>query len=189
MREHEGVVVPDLSPLPGRNRRLDLDSSNFSRGIVAVAAPRPVFGSRDQAAMDRVAVDVLQFLDAFLGSPDVEVVIPSLPEVFARVDLSPCDGLLDGLDRCGQYASLRLAHQQVNVLGHDYVSIDEEPVLHSRLFEGLLEHLRRSGPSEKRLSPVTTERNEMKTAGVLEALEAPRHGWRITKLGLRNRDE
>ena len=44
-----------------------------------------------------VAVDVLKLLDFLLRSADVEVVIPTLPEVLACFDLSSCDGLFDAL--------------------------------------------------------------------------------------------
>lgn len=48
---------------------------------MTVAAPGPVFGSRDEAAMDGIAVDVLQFFDALRCAQKVEVVVTSLPEV------------------------------------------------------------------------------------------------------------
>ena len=75
------VLVANLPPLRCRNRRLDLDGSNFVCCIVTIAAPGPVFGLFYKTAMDGIAVDVLQFLDALCTSEDVEVVVTGLPEM------------------------------------------------------------------------------------------------------------
>ena len=45
------------------------------------AAPAIVLRARDQAALDRVAMDVLKLLDIFLGAGYVEVVVAALPEL------------------------------------------------------------------------------------------------------------
>ena len=138
--------------------------------------------------MDGVAVDVSQLLDVLLGSPYIEVVIPFLPKVMrtskmlgaphnrllvvwvflcgrpntaAEIDLSPRDRLFESFDRRGQRASFRLAHQQVNVLGHDDITVNEEPVLRRRFFKSLLEHLRCAVLHQKRLAAVATEGDEM----------------------------
>jgi hypothetical protein len=87
LREYQGVWVPNLSALPRRQGGFDLDGDGFAERVVAVAAPGPVFRSRDQSAMDGVAVNVLQFLDTLLGSTHVEVVIPLLPKVLGASKL------------------------------------------------------------------------------------------------------
>ena len=43
----------------------DLDSADFSGGPVVEAAPGPIFGPLDEAALDRIAMDVLELLDEF----------------------------------------------------------------------------------------------------------------------------
>ena len=80
-RRQQDVRFADLPPFPRRNGRFDLDGAEFAERVVAVAAPGPVFGMRDESAMDWVAVDVLQFLDALLGITHIEVVISRLPEM------------------------------------------------------------------------------------------------------------
>jgi len=47
---------------------------------MAVAGPRPIFGSRDEFARDRIAVHVLQLFDSLVTGEDVEVVVTGLPE-------------------------------------------------------------------------------------------------------------
>ena len=46
------------------------------------AAPAVVFGFRDEAAGDWVAVDVADFFDALFWGVYVEVVVTALPELF-----------------------------------------------------------------------------------------------------------
>ena len=46
------------------------------------AAPAVIFGLSDEAAFDRVAVDVLELFDVLLHAGDVEVVVAALPELF-----------------------------------------------------------------------------------------------------------
>jgi hypothetical protein len=60
--------------------RFDFDRAGFAGLPVEEAAPTPVFGLFDEAAFDGVAVDVLEFLDEFGLSKDVEVVVAGLPE-------------------------------------------------------------------------------------------------------------
>jgi hypothetical protein len=61
----------------------DLDSADFSGGPVVEAAPGPIFGPLDEAALDRIAMDVLELLDEFGLGEDVEVVVTGLPELGA----------------------------------------------------------------------------------------------------------
>jgi hypothetical protein len=50
---------------------------------VVEAAPAVVFGFGDEASVDWVAVDILDFLFEFAGGEDIEVVVAGLPEVGA----------------------------------------------------------------------------------------------------------
>ena len=61
----------------------DFDSARVAGEPVAVAAPRPVFGAGDEAAFDGVAVDVAELLDKLPLRENVEVVVASLPELWA----------------------------------------------------------------------------------------------------------
>jgi len=97
-RQCQDVRLADLSPLPSPYGRFDLDGADFAERVVTVAAPGPVLGTFDQTTMDGVAVDVLQLLDALLGSADVEVVISRLPKVLGSLVLgAPHNRLLVGM--------------------------------------------------------------------------------------------
>jgi hypothetical protein len=61
----------------------DFDATGLAGEVVAVAGPGPVFGLFDVAAIDGVAVHVLQFFNVLAVGEDVEVVVTSLPELLA----------------------------------------------------------------------------------------------------------
>jgi hypothetical protein len=96
--------------LPYRPPRSNFNHSFFSRDIVTIAAPRPVFRSLDEPSCDRITVDVFQLLCAFGATPDIEIVIPWLPEVFATSDEAPRDGLFRGFQSSSEYCALRFGH-------------------------------------------------------------------------------
>ena len=70
-------------PSAGGPLGFDFYLARFAGRIVVEAAPAVVFGSRDQASGDWIAVYVLDFLFEFAGGEDVEVVVAGLPEVGA----------------------------------------------------------------------------------------------------------
>ena len=182
MREYEGVWVPDLSPLPSRNRRLDLDSADFAECVVAVAAPGPVFGLFDESTMDGIAVDVLEFLDALRWGEDIEVVVTGLPESpVGRFDFLG-DGLLQCLDGASKSCAFRFAKEQVDVFRHHDVADHVEPITAPGLFERAFEDILRAGCVEEGLPPVTSEGDEVETLGLLETNKSPRHGVRLDVL-------
>ena len=63
--------------------RLDFDGAGFAGSVVVEAAPSIVFRFRDEAAGDRVAMDVTDFFDKFGRGEDIEVVVARLPEAHA----------------------------------------------------------------------------------------------------------
>jgi len=178
-REEEDFLFADLPPFPSRNRRLDLDGADFSHGVVTIAAPEPVFRSRDQVAMDGIAVDVLEFLDALLGSPDVEVVITGLPEASVVTVESLGDGLLQRLDCAGESGPFGLSDEQVNVLGHDHISDHMEAVAATGLFERALEGFFGVRCVEEGLPTITAKGDEVEISALLETDKPPRHGERL----------
>jgi hypothetical protein len=56
---------------------------------VAEAAPFPVLGSIAQSTLDRIAVNVAQFLDELWMIANVEIVITFLPEMLGAADQPP----------------------------------------------------------------------------------------------------
>ena len=69
-------------------RRREVHSDSISMGpgspggIVVEAAPAIVFGMGDEAAFDRIAMDVLEFFYELLWTRYIEVVVAALPELF-----------------------------------------------------------------------------------------------------------
>lgn len=61
----------------------DFYGSDFSGEPVPEAAPWPVFGPLNEAALDWIAVDIAELFDEFGMGEDVEVVVAALPELFA----------------------------------------------------------------------------------------------------------
>jgi hypothetical protein len=47
---------------------------------VEKTAPQPILRSLDEPALDRIAMDVAEFLDALGFAPDVEIIVAPLPE-------------------------------------------------------------------------------------------------------------
>jgi hypothetical protein len=75
------------------------------------AAPQPILGTFDQPAMNRVAVDVAEFLDSLRLTPDVEIIVTRLPERYAFDGAEFAGGvLLEHLDHDRELTSLRFAH-------------------------------------------------------------------------------
>jgi hypothetical protein len=66
--------------LVGRPRGFDSDDPQFVEGVMAITGPLPLFRLFDEAALHRIAVDVLESRDEFIVVADVAVVIASLPE-------------------------------------------------------------------------------------------------------------
>ena len=58
----------------------DFDCFYFACEPMAVAAPWPVFGVFDQAALNRIAVDVAQLFHELSLCEDIEIIVPGLPE-------------------------------------------------------------------------------------------------------------
>src|SRR5579864_1254622 len=88
--------------------------------------------------------------------------------------------LLEHLQRNRQVASLRLAQQQVHVLGHHDKSSQVESVPTTYSFQGDNECVARRPASEQRRAAVTTERDEMKVTSLLESLQSPWHEIDVT---------
>ena len=67
----------------------------------------------------------------------------------------------------------------MNVLRHDHIANYDEPILPAHGFEGAQEQVATPRASKQRQSAITTEREEVKLAGLVEAFQSPRHGDRV----------
>ncbi len=78
-----------------------------------------------------------------------------------------------------QSCALRLANQQVDVLGHHNVAVDAEPVTEPDAFERRLEYLLGRVRAERIAAMVAAEGGKVSLAGLVKALESPRHGGSV----------
>ena len=78
---------------------LDLDDPFFAVEIMSETAPGPVLRFLHQSAFYGVAVYVAQLFDALALAPDIEVVVPALPEMCVRKADHASDSLLERLDQ------------------------------------------------------------------------------------------
>jgi hypothetical protein len=90
------------------------------------------------------------------------------------------NNLLEHLQHNRQVASLRLAQQQMRVLGHNDKSSQVESVPTTYSFQRDNESVARQTASKQRRAAVTTERNEMKVTSLLISLKSPGHEIEIT---------
>jgi hypothetical protein len=58
---------------------------------------------------------------------NVEIVIPLLPEMIRIANQTPRYSLIQRLQRVSQGMVLRFAEQEVNMLGHDHISVNLKP--------------------------------------------------------------
>ena len=98
-----------------------------------------------------------------------------LPQETRLADEPSRDALLERLDRIGEGAALRLAEQQMNVLGHDDVPEDTQFVSTPDSFQRGHKYLLRFGRVEERAPLIAGEGNEVRTLRLVETLESPSH--------------
>jgi hypothetical protein len=69
-------------------------------------------------------MDIPKLLDALACGIDIEVEITGFPEGCSPVAETVRDGLFESLHCAGKRLPLGFAEEQVNVLGHDDISMD-----------------------------------------------------------------
>jgi hypothetical protein len=158
---------------------------NFSKLIKPVAAPIPKSGVVHQPALYRIHVHVMKFLEKFLSAPNVEIVKPALPEcaVISRAG-RPGYALLQTLHDRGRSAGIRLGNKQMNVLRHNDVPNQQEPVFLPYLVQLLQKEVSRPGRSEERLSPEAAAGDEVQMMVAIPAFQwisGDSHGWKISE--------
>ena len=172
--------------------------TNFAQSVGAEAAPAPEFRGGHQAALHRIAMQVAQFLDTFVFGPHVEIVETFLPDVLRGVleeaglgRVAPSPRLRQNAARKAEFESLqhrgrslllRLADQQVKVLGHDHVADHHELIAAAHLLENGEKPIPTGNRAEQGLPPVTATGDEMQVSSAIIALQFPRHGKRVAGL-------
>jgi len=141
---------------------------------------------RDEFALHRIAVHVVELLLDLFPAPDVEIVEAALPQSGRKLCEKKRKGklgprcfslsaerlrsiLLQYLHNAGRSAGLGLADEQVHVLGHDHVADEKKFVARAQSVENFDEVLARADGSEERATPITTERDEVKIASFVVA--------------------
>ena len=160
--------------------RLNLDCSRFAGRVVTKAAPRPVLRFRYESALHRIAMKIAQLLSELAFTPDIEVVVTLLPEWLLGSQGEPtCHPLLQGFQCLCECAALGFIHQQMNMLRHDDVSVNAEPVGSTDPFQRRDKDCAGFRRCELWLPVVAAESEEMILAGLLKALQRPGHEGRL----------
>ncbi len=84
-------------------------------------------------------MNIAQLLAKLIVIANIKIVITLLPKMLRSADQPTRDSLLERLDRISELAVLRLAEQQMNVLGHDDISEHPQAVNMSDSFKRGLE--------------------------------------------------
>ncbi len=122
-------------------------------------------------------MNISELLAKLALAPYVEVVVARLPKWFVGSEgKTSGHSLFQGFDRLRQGASLRFVHQEVDVLGHDHVSIDAELIGFADPFQCGNECYARFLGDEFRLAVIAAEREEVKLIRFLEMFQSPWHG-------------
>jgi hypothetical protein len=89
------------------------------------------------------------------------------------------EALLDDLQDGGGVAHLGFADQEMEVLGHDHVSQDDEAILLASFFQDAQEEIATVGRAQPRPALVATTGDEVEVAGTVVSFEAAGHGLKI----------
>src|SRR5712671_7149830 len=146
-------------------------------------APSPMFRMKDEFALDRIPMHIVQFLLQFLLAPHIEVIEAALPESwsvrwrwskaqselrcrrFSRaLSQSPGASLLEHLQDFRGITPPGFTKEQMNMLGHDHITDEAEVVPRADLVQNFHKMVTSPRRAEQRTPPIATEGNEMKIA-------------------------
>ena len=143
---------------------------------MTIAAPGPVFGVKDEASGDWIAVDIAELFEPLGVREDVEVVVTGLPELFA-VAFQELRGLSFEDAQGGREGfSFRFAEKKVDMLGHEDVAVYLEAVSLAELFECVQEDAAGVVVVQERLPVEAAESDEVVVACGLVTFQAAGHG-------------
>ena len=134
-----------------------------------------MLGRCHQPTLHRISVDVPDHFGAGCFASYVAVKIAILPEPFAISLQFAGSGLLQGLQKLRHKDRRRLVDEQVDVLGHQDVSVDPGLMMPPNPFQNGLDGVFRARRFEKRQTVKATECDEMKSLGLLKPLQTVRH--------------
>ena len=172
------VAAPRSCPV-----RFNLYAARQPRCVVPETRPHPVLRLFNQPPQYRIAVHVAQLFDSLLFAPNVEVIVPPLPERFAAAALQPArSALLEHLQRHRHRRSAGFAQQQMHVLRHHHVTGNRKLIPQANALQFLLKDGSCPRRAQFRLPPITTEGDEMKRTALLVPNKPAGHGAEILQL-------
>ena len=169
---------------------VDSNQSVFEFRIERKTAPGPVLGMIGQFSFQRIHVQVVELFDSLLQTPHVKVVKPPLPKSRERIvatgeeqtqlrsGRSPLaaqaarDTLFQNLNDRGRGSFSRLADEQVDMLRHDDVTHQGEPVTVAHFVKNMDESISSANRAQQRQASVTTEGDEMQMVLSVPALQS-----------------
>jgi hypothetical protein len=120
----------------GFRSSVDLDGPLFSQRVIAVTAPSPLLRRRDQSALHRIPVHIVQFLNDLFLREYVEVIRSGQPECWRKIVIRraraapgkalPRHPLLQDLYSYRNISIVGLANEQMEILRHDHVADHRE---------------------------------------------------------------
>lgn len=146
-----------------------------------------------ESALHRIAVHVIQFLEQFFFTVDIEVVIAALPESLSPGQVIPKgqrelawraapfaakypgNALLQHLDDFGRSGLGRFIDQQMDVLGHEHIAEEPEAGTCADLTKDFHEEISGALTLEEGTALEATEGDEVQIAVADAALESARH--------------
>src|ERR1019366_4161357 len=153
---------------------LNLDYPHFAQGVMTKAAPFPLGGFFYQALLYRIKMDVSQLLVELCRIANVAVIVAFLPER-TRVAQALRKGQLKKMHGVGQSVWSRFADQQMNVFGHDDITVNAHPETQPHAFEAFEKKTISVRRRELAVPLITTEGEEMRLAGFVESFQPARH--------------
>jgi len=115
----------------------------------------------------------------------IPVVVTFLPECsggeFADADQALGGRQFEIVERIGQEPEIWFAEQQVDMFGHDDVSVDKHAKTPARAFENVDKQIVSIGRVELGTSVITSEGYEVRVLRLLEALEPSGHKGRLVE--------
>ena len=173
---HQRQCLPHPFPPRSRDFRLDLDCTVRAGRVMHKATPLPIVRARNQPALDRIAMDVTQFLDPLAFGPYRHVVVTNLPAAaLTRTAQLPRYHLLQHLDGNRERRALRFADQQMHVLRHHDISVNVHAISAAYPFQIRFEDVAGTWFAELGLTTVATEGDEVQTVRAVKSLQAPGH--------------
>jgi hypothetical protein len=124
---------------------------------------------------DRVSVNVSQLCHKSGVIAHVVIKVARLPErvltgdPFVRFSSLNGDFGFQQLHGFGQRRVVRLAHQDVDVLGHDYVAVNAHLKASTHLIQRREERVLHMHPRQQGLAVKTAEREEMRLSGMVKS--------------------